>query len=116
MAAPLELPYEVQRPEARRRATAKANNGLSPMKYLTPNFLSRFPVVMEPKESEEHPAWNKAGVSRLSIRLPERTIIKDNLRVLILIYSVGFHSKIKRAESKPRNECRQTSEISLLSV
>ena len=63
MAASSELPYEVQRREARRRAVIKTKSGLSPIQYLTPNFLSHFPVVMEPKESEEHPlpTWNKVG-------------------------------------------------------
>ena len=31
------------------------------MKYLTPNFLTRFPVVMESKEDKEHLTWNEVG-------------------------------------------------------
>ena len=61
MAAPSELSFEVQRREARRRATAKAENGFSSTKYLTPNFLSRFPMVMESKEDEEHLTWNEVS-------------------------------------------------------
>ena len=79
MAASSELPYEVQRCEARRRAVIKTKSGLSPIQYLTPNFLSHFPVVMEPKESEEHPVptWNKVG-GLLAI---EREIFVSNFDV-----------------------------------
>ena len=61
MAVTPELPFKVQRCEARRRATFKASNGFSATKYLTPNFLTRFPVVMESTEDEEHLTWNEVG-------------------------------------------------------
>ena len=71
MAAPSELPFEVQRREARRRATAKAKNGFSSMKYLTPNFLTHFPVVMECKEDEECLTWNEvSGLFRRCDAIP----------------------------------------------
>ena len=61
MAAITELPFEVQRHEARQRATFKASNGFSATKYLTPNFLTHFPVVMESTEDEEHLTWNEVS-------------------------------------------------------
>ena len=61
MAATPELPFEVQRREARRRAISKADNGFSSAKYLTPNFLMHFPVVMESTEDEEHLTWNEVS-------------------------------------------------------
>ena len=61
MAASTELSFQVQEREARRRATAKAEAGLGPARYLTPNFLNYFPVVMESKADDV--TWNE--VSRL---------------------------------------------------
>ena len=61
MAAVPELPYEVQQYEARRRAEFKASNGYSPIKYLTPNFLTYFPVVMESTEEQERLSWNEVS-------------------------------------------------------
>ena len=61
MAAVPELPYEVQQYEARRRAEFKASNGYSPIKYLTPNFLTYFPVVMESTEEQERLLWNEVS-------------------------------------------------------
>ena len=63
MAAVPELPYEVQQYEACKRAEFKASNGYSSTKYLTPDFLQHFPVVMESTDAEEHLSWNE--VSRL---------------------------------------------------
>ena len=61
MAATPELPFEVQRCEARQRATFKASNVFSATKYLTPNFLTHFPVVMESAEDEDHLTWNEVS-------------------------------------------------------
>ena len=61
MAAVPELPYEVQQYQAWRRAEFKASNGYSPIKYLTPNFLTYFPVVMESTEEQERLSWNEVS-------------------------------------------------------
>ena len=61
MAAVPELPYKVQQYEAWRRAEFKASNGYSPIKYLTPNFLAYFPVVMESTEEQERLLWNEVS-------------------------------------------------------
>ena len=59
MAASTELSFQVQEREARRRASTKAEEGLPAAKYLTPWFLSYFPIVMESKE--DNISWNEVS-------------------------------------------------------
>ena len=81
MAAVPELPYEVQQYEARKRAMFKASNGYSATKYLTPDFLKHFPVVMESTEAEEHLSWNEvSGLFRRRDAIPA-TFIDQSLLV-----------------------------------
>ena len=71
MAAVLELPYEVQQFEVRRRAEFKASNGYAPVKYLTPQFLSYFPLVMESSEDQDRLSWNEvSGLFRRRDAIP----------------------------------------------
>ena len=81
MAAVPELPYEVQQYEARKRAEFKASNGYSATKYLMPDFLMHFPVVMESTEAEEHLSWNEvSGLFRRRDAIPA-TFIDQSLLV-----------------------------------
>ena len=81
MAAVLELLYEVQQYEARRRAEWKASNGYSPVQYLMPNFLAHFPLVMESTEEQERLSWNKvSGLFRHHDAIPA-TFIDQSLLV-----------------------------------
>ena len=69
MAASTELSFQVQEREARRRAIAKAKDGLSSARYLTPSFLNYFPVVMESKEDDI--MWNEvSGLFRRRDTIP----------------------------------------------
>ena len=69
MAASTELSFQVQGREARCRATAKAEAGLGPARYLTPHFLSYFPVVMESKVDDV--SWNEvSGLFRRRDAIP----------------------------------------------
>ena len=69
MAASTELSFQVQEREARRRASAKAKDGLSSARYLTPSFLNYFPVVMESKEGDI--TWNEvSGLFRRRDTIP----------------------------------------------
>ena len=81
MAAVTELPYEIQQYEARRRAEFKASNGYTPVKYLTPQFLSHFPMVMESPEEQERLSWNEvSGLFRYRDAIPA-TFIDQNILV-----------------------------------
>ena len=81
MVAVPELPYKVQQHEARKRATFKASNGYSATKYLTPDFLKHFPVVMESTEVGEHLSWNEvSGLFRCRDAIPA-TFIDQGLLV-----------------------------------
>ena len=81
MAAVPELPYEIQQHEARKRAEFKASNGLTPTKYLTPNFLTYFPLVMESPEEQERLSWNEvSGLFQRHDAIPA-TFIDDDILV-----------------------------------
>ena len=61
MAAVAELLYELQQFAARQIAEFKASNGWTPIQYLSPHFLSYFPLVMEADEEKEGLSWNKVS-------------------------------------------------------
>ena len=84
MAAPLELSFKVQEYEARRRASARAEKGLPSKKYLTPWFLSYFPIVMESKEDDI--CWNEvSGLFRRRDAIPatfiDQLILVDQMKL-----------------------------------
>ena len=58
MAVVPELPYEPQQHEICQRANFKRSNGWGPIQYLSPNFLTRFPLGMSSAEMFEGLSWN----------------------------------------------------------
>ena len=81
MAVITELPNDVQQFEARRRATFKVSNGYPPTKYLTPEFLTHFSVVMEFTDEEDSLLWNEvSGLFRRRDTIPA-TFIDQTLLV-----------------------------------
>ena len=98
MAASSELSFQVQEREALRRATAKAKDGLSPARYLTPSFLNYFPVVMESKE--DNITWNEVnGLFRRRDTIPA-TFIDQAILVQEVDLGVFGDSELEIAERR----------------
>ena len=80
MAAVPELPYEPQQHEIRQRANFKCSNGWGPVQYLSPNFLTRFPLAMSSAEMFEGLSWNDmGGLFRHRDAVPVTFIDEDRL-------------------------------------
>ena len=98
MAASTELSFRVQEREARRRATAKAKDGLSSTRYLTPSFLNYFPVVLESKEDDV--TWNEvSGLFRRRDAIPA-TFIDQAILVQEVDLGVFGDSDVEIAERR----------------
>ena len=80
MAAVPELSYELQQHEIRQRANFKRSNGWGPVQYLSPNFLTRFPLAMSSAETPEGISWNDVtGLFRHRDAIPVTFIDEDRL-------------------------------------
>ena len=80
MAAVPELPYEPQQHEIHQRANFKHSNGWGPVQYLSPNFLTRFPLAMSLAETPEGLSWNDVtGLFRCCDAIPVTFIDEDHL-------------------------------------
>ena len=80
MAAVPELSYELQQHEIRQRANFKRSNGWGPVQYLSPNFLTRFPLAMSSAETPEGISWNDVtGLFRRRDAIPVTFIDEDRL-------------------------------------
>ena len=80
MAAVPELPYEPQQHEICQRANFKRSNGWGPVQYLSPNFLTRFPLAMSSAETPEGLSWNDVtGLFRRRDAIPVTFIDEDRL-------------------------------------
>ena len=80
MAAVPELTYELQQHEIRQRASFKRSNGWGPVQYLSPNFLTRFPLAMSSAETPEGISWNDVtGLFRRRDAIPVTFIDEDRL-------------------------------------
>ena len=80
MAAVPELPYEPQQHEIRQRVSFKHSNGWEPVQYLSPNFLTRFPLAMSSAETPEGLSWNDVtGLFRRRDTIPVTFIDEDRL-------------------------------------
>ena len=87
MVAVAELSYEHQQFAARRIAEFKASNEYSPVQYLSPLFLSPFPLVMESAEEQEDLSWNDvSGLFQRRDTVPA-TFIDEN----ILVEQIGLN-------------------------
>ena len=80
MAAVLELPYDLQQFELRNRVDFHQSNGWGAAKYLTPNFLSYFPLAMASADSLEEVSWNEvSGLFRRRDAIPVTFIDDERL-------------------------------------
>ena len=80
MAAVPELSYEPQQYEIHQRANFKHSNGWRPVQYLSPNFLTRFPLAMSSAETPEGLSWNDVtGLFRHHDAIPVTFIDEDRL-------------------------------------
>ena len=91
-----ELPYEVQQFDSKRRAEYNESNGWFAVHYLTPNFLTYFPVVMEPAGGLENIQWNKiGGLFRQWSSIPA-TLIDE--KILVQLVQLRVFKKDEYAE------------------
>ena len=80
MAASPELPYEPQQHEIRQRVSFKHSNGWRPVQYLSPNFLTRFPLAMSSAETPEGLSWNDVtGLFKRRDTIPVTFIDEERL-------------------------------------
>ena len=80
MAAVPELPHEHQQHEIRQRVNFKHSNGWGPVQYLSPNFLTRFPLAMSSAENFEGLSWNDvSGLFRRRDAIPVTFIDEERL-------------------------------------
>ena len=80
MVASPELPYEPQQHEIRQRVSFKHSNGWRPVQYLSPNFLTRFPLAMSSAETPEDLSWNDVtGLFKRRDAIPVTFIDEDRL-------------------------------------
>ena len=80
MAAAPELPYKPQQHEICQRISFKHSNGWRPVQYLSPNFLTRFPLAMSSAETPEGLSWNDVtGLFRRRDTIPVTFIDEDRL-------------------------------------
>ena len=80
MAVAPELPHELQQHEIRQRISFKHSNGWRPVQYLSPNFLTRFPLTMSSAETPEGLSWNDVtGLFRRRDTIPVTFIDEDRL-------------------------------------
>ena len=80
MVAVPELPYEPQQHEIRQQVNFKHSNGWGPVQYLSPNFLTRFPLAMSSAENFEGLSWNDvSGLFRHRDAIPITFIDEDRL-------------------------------------
>ena len=99
MAAVPELLYEIQEFEARRRAEFKASNRYAPVKYLTLQFLSYFPLVMESSEDQDRLSWNEvSGLFRCRDAIPATFIDQKILVEQISLDMFGNRDSTEFAE------------------
>ena len=80
MAAVPELPHEPQQHETHQRVNFKHSNGWGPVQYLSPNFLTRFPLAMSSAENFEGLSWNDvSGLFRCRDAIPVTFIDEERL-------------------------------------
>ena len=96
MAAVPELLYELQHFEARWRAEYHASNEWCANQYLSPNFLSYFPVVIESAAKQENLSWNEvSGLFWHRDAIPATLIDED---LLMQLTTLGVFKKPESCE------------------